>query len=74
MRYDDFAVHGHRVEIDSIKESIYVPGPGKSWMVTRQDLSGRKLQRPTTVKTTWEDRMVMELGQDYGVFAAAYTA
>jgi len=69
VRYDDFAVHGHRVEIDAVKESIYVPGPGKSWMVTRQDLSGRKLQRPTTVKTTWEGRMVMELGQDYGVFA-----
>jgi len=69
VRYDDFAVHGHRVEIDAVKESIYVPGPGKSWMVTRQDLNGRKLQRPTTVKTTWEGRMVMELGQDYGVFA-----
>lgn len=69
VRYDDFAVHGHRVEIDAVKESIYVPGPGKSWMVTRQDLSGRKLQRPTTVKTTWAGRMVMELGQDYGVFA-----
>lgn len=69
VRYDDFAVHGHRVEIDAVKESIYVPGPGKSWMVTRQDLSGRKLQRPTTVKTTWTGRMVMELGQDYGVFA-----
>ncbi len=68
VRYDDFAVHGDKIEIDLDRESIDVPGPGKAWMVTRQDFTGRKLQEPAPVKTTWQGEMQFRLARNYGVF------
>jgi hypothetical protein len=68
VRFKDFAVHGQRVEIDAEAERIDVPGPGKAWMLTRQDFNGRKLRRPTAVKTAWSSEMQMRLAEDYGYF------
>jgi len=67
-RYEDMAIHGHRIEIDIDKQAVDVPGPGKSWMVTRQDFGGRKLSRPSPVKTTWTGRMQLRMARNYGVF------
>jgi len=68
VRYEDVAIHGHRIEIDMDKESVDVPGPGKSWMVTRRDFGGRELRKPAPVKTTWSGRMQFRLASDYGLF------
>jgi len=67
-RYGELAIHGHRIEIDTDRQSVDVPGPGKAWMLTNQDFGGRKLTRPTPVKTTWTGHMKLRLAQDYGVF------
>lgn len=67
-RYEEVAVHGHRIEIDMDQQSIEVPGPGKTWMVTSKDFGGSKLSRPTTVKTTWTGNMEFRLAEDYGRF------
>jgi lipopolysaccharide export system protein LptA len=67
-RLEDMAIHGHRIEIDMDQQAADVPGPGKAWMVTREDFGGRKLGSPTVVKTTWTDHMKLRLSQDYGEF------
>ncbi len=67
-RYEDMAIHGHRIEIDMDTQAVDVPGPGKAWMVTRQDFGGRKLSGPSTVKTTWTGRMQLRMARNYGVF------
>ncbi len=68
-RYQDMAIHGHRIEIDMDEQAVDVPGPGKAWMVTRQDFGGRKLSRPSPVKTTWAGRMQLRMARNYGVFS-----
>lgn len=67
-RFEDMAIHGHRIEIDVDKQSVDVPGPGSAWMVTYEDFGGRRLQKPTPVKTTWNGQMQLRLAKDYGVF------
>ncbi len=67
-RFQDMAIHGHRIEIDADKQSVDVPGPGRAWMVTYEDFGGRRLAKPTPVKTTWTGRMQLRLEKDYGVF------
>lgn len=68
VRYDDTAIHGHRIEIDVDGQALDVPGPGSAWMLTEEDFGGRKLAKPTAVKTTWSDSMQFRVAQDYGVF------
>ncbi|MCG8405701.1 MAG: LPS export ABC transporter periplasmic protein LptC [Phycisphaerales bacterium] len=67
-RHKDMAIHGHRIEIDMDRQAMDVPGPGKSWMVTRKSFGGQRLKKPTVVKTTWSGKMQLRLEQDYGVF------
>ncbi|MFQ5430367.1 MAG: hypothetical protein ACE5E1_08670 [Phycisphaerae bacterium] len=67
-RYEDMAIHGHRIEIDMDRQSVDVPGPGKSWMVAREDFGARRLGRPAVVKTTWQKKMQLRMAQNYGVF------
>lgn len=67
-RFGDMAIHGHQIEIDADKQSVDVPGPGKAWMVTYEDFGGRRLAKPTPVKTTWSGQMQLRLAKDYGVF------
>lgn len=67
-RFRDMAIHGHRIEIDTDRQAVDVPGPGKAWMVTRQNFGGQKLMEPGVVKTTWTGHMKLRLSQDYGVF------
>ena len=67
-RFQDMAIHGHRIEIDADKQSVDVPGPGRAWMVTYEDFGGRRLAKPSPVKTTWTGRMQLRLEKDYGVF------
>ena len=68
VRYGDVAIHGHRIDVDMDAEAVDVAGPGAAWMVTHKDFSGRKLKKPTPVKTTWEERMQFRLAKDYGLF------
>ena len=68
LRYGEMAIHGHRIEIDMDSESVDVPGPGKSWMVSHNDFGGRKLKKPAPVKTTWEEKMQFRLAKEYGLF------
>ncbi|MFH1419773.1 MAG: hypothetical protein ABII12_15985 [Planctomycetota bacterium] len=68
VRFGEVAVHGHLVEVDLDRESVDVPGPGKSWMMTRKDFTGRKLRNPASVKTTWVEKMQFRMARDYGVF------
>lgn len=68
LRYGELAIHGHRIEIDMDAEAVDVPGPGKTWMVSHRDFSGRKLKRPAPVKTTWTEKMQFRLAKNYGVF------
>ncbi|MBX3394529.1 MAG: hypothetical protein KF841_04090 [Phycisphaerae bacterium] len=67
-RFGDMAIHGHQIEIDADKQSVDVPGSGKAWMVTYEDFGGRRLAKPTPVKTTWTGQMQLRLAKDYGVF------
>lgn len=67
-RYADVAIHGHRIEINLDEQSIDVPGPGKAFMVTKEDFGGRKLTGPTVVRTSWQEKMQLRTGQNYGVF------
>jgi len=67
-RYTDTAIHGHRIEIDVDNQAVDVPGPGATWMVSHQDFGGRKLSKPTAVKTTWRDNMQFRVAKDYGIF------
>ncbi len=68
VRYGDVAIHGHRIDVDMDAEAVDVAGPGAAWMVTHKDFSGRKLKKPTPVKTTWEEQMQFRLAKDYGLF------
>lgn len=67
-RVGEMAIHGHRIEIDTDRQAVDVPGPGKAWMVTQKDFGGRTLIKPKAVKTTWTGHMKLRLAQDYGVF------
>lgn len=67
-RFGDVALHGERIDIDMTRQSMVVPGPGSSYIRTKEDFSGRKLSETTTVKTTWKDRMEFQLERNYGVF------
>lgn len=67
-RFGDVALHGEQIEIDMLRQSIVVPGPGVSFMRTTEDFGGRKLREPTIVKTQWSDRMQLHLERNYGVF------
>jgi len=68
VRYGDTAIHGHLIKIELEDESVDVPGPGKAWMMTRQDFTGRKLRKPEPVKVTWADNMQFRLARDIGHF------
>lgn len=67
-RVEDMAVHGHRIELDMSRQALDVPGPGKAWMVSRQDFGGRTLPKPQPVRAEWRDQLQLRLNQDYGVF------
>lgn len=67
-RFGDVALHGARIEIDMDREAIRVPGPGTAFFRTTEDFSGRKLDQPGVVRTTWADRMEFNLARNYGVF------
>ncbi|MBK8267745.1 MAG: hypothetical protein IPK83_05345 [Planctomycetes bacterium] len=67
-RFQDMAIHGHKIDIDADQQSVDVPGPGDAWMVTYEDFGGRRLKKPTAVKTSWTGSMQLRLGKDYGVF------
>lgn len=69
VRYGDTAIHGHLIKIELAEESVDVPGPGKAWMMTRQDFTGRKLRKPEPVKVTWTDNMQFRLARNVGHFA-----
>jgi lipopolysaccharide export system protein LptA len=68
VRYGDTAIHGHLVKIAMEDESVDVPGPGKAWMMSRQDFTGRKLRNPEPVKVTWTDSMQFRLARNVGHF------
>lgn len=67
-RIEDMAVHGHRIEFNMAEQSLDVPGPGKAWMVSRQDFGGRTLPKPQPVRAEWRDQLQLRLNKDYGVF------
>lgn len=67
-RVEDMAVHGHRIELDMANQSLDVPGPGKAWMVSRQDFGGRTLPKPQPVRAEWRDQLQLRLNKNYGVF------
>ncbi|MCB9856721.1 MAG: hypothetical protein H6818_13655 [Phycisphaerales bacterium] len=67
-RVEDMAVHGHRIELNMAEQSLDVPGPGKAWMVSRQDFGGRTLPKPQPVRADWRDQLQLRLNKDYGVF------
>ncbi|HRW51968.1 MAG TPA: hypothetical protein P5081_03720 [Phycisphaerae bacterium] len=70
-RVEDMAVHGHRIEVNMAEQALNVPGPGKAWMVSRQDFGGRTLPKPQPVRAEWRDQMQLRLKKDYGVFLGA---
>ena len=67
-RFGDVAVHGERIDIDMTRQYMQVPGPGTVFMRTTEDFGGRKLNEPTVVRTTFNDRMEFHLERNYGVF------
>jgi lipopolysaccharide export system protein LptA len=69
VRFGDTAIHGHQIAIQMEDESVDVPGPGKAWMVTQQDFTGRKLRKPAPVKISWTDSMQFRLARNVGWFA-----
>lgn len=69
--HEDFAVDGHRIEIDAERQRIEVPGPGRARMITRRDFGGRELSKPEVVDTTWQGSMLMNLSENYGQFLGA---
>ncbi|RIK69704.1 MAG: hypothetical protein DCC66_08060 [Planctomycetota bacterium] len=66
--YTDIAVYGHKIDIDLDNESIDVPGPGRAWLLSRQDFGGRKLSKPTKVHIGWKEQVQFRLAKNYGVF------
>lgn len=67
-RVEDMAVHGHRIELNMAEQALDVPGPGKAWMVSRQDFGGRTLPKPQPVRAEWSDQLQLRLKKNYGVF------
>lgn len=67
-RVEDMAVHGHRIVLNMAEQSMDVPGPGKAWMMSRQDFGGRTLPKPQPVRAEWRDQLQLRLNKDYGVF------
>jgi len=66
--YTDIAVYGHKIDIDMDNESIDVPGPGRAWLMSRQDFGGRKMSKPTKVHIGWKEQVQFRLAKNYGVF------
>lgn len=66
--YTDIAVYGHKIDIDLDNESIDVPGPGRAWLMSRQDFGGRKMSKPAKVYIGWKEQVQFRLAKNYGVF------
>ncbi|UCG32283.1 MAG: hypothetical protein JSU68_11515 [Phycisphaerales bacterium] len=59
VQFEDFAIAGHRIQLDASEPWALVPGPGETEFYSDQDLDGRKLKEPIPVAVSWNGRMEM---------------
>ncbi len=65
-RFQDFAIHGHRILIDIDRQTVSVPGPGRAWMARAQD-ERQAMPRPTPVENALVGQAWVTLRRQLGV-------
>lgn len=63
VQTSDFHIRGPRINIDTVTQSVDVPGAGLLRFFTAQDLNGEPVSEPIPIAVTWEQSMTMR-GQD----------
>ncbi|MCH8851547.1 MAG: hypothetical protein IID41_02730 [Planctomycetes bacterium] len=63
VKMGEYYIEGETVTFDGVQEWAHVPGPGIARFVIREDLDGRRTDKPVPIEVRWDREMTLR-GKD----------